>query len=141
VAFDWREGVSYRLRLAAAEPHAWLGSVVDMSSDVTTDIGRIRVPDGWGGLSSDSASWIEYYGDTTSLGGCERIPRATVRWEAAGGTQLVTGAGLLGVGTSSLTVRPTAARHHLAVGPDLCSNSAITDLPPPALGAVHTMGG
>jgi len=141
VPFDWRGGVTYRLRITAAGPHTWLGSVVDISTGAVTEIGRIRVPDPWGGLSTFSVSWIEYYGDTTKLATCGQIPRAAVRWEAAGGTQLTTGTGLLGLGSSSLAVRPTSTHDHLAVGPDLCPNSSITALRPPALGAEQVVGG
>jgi hypothetical protein len=140
VPFEWREGVTYGLQVVLAAPHVWQANVVDGGTGAVTVVGQIRVPDSWGGLSTFSVSWIEYYGDTTVLKACSDIPLARIRWDGAAGVRTFPG-GLLGIGSSTLVAPPASLNNHLTPGPALCSNSSITDSSPRGSGVVQAMGG
>jgi len=139
VPFEWREGVTYGLQVVQSAPHQWEARVIDGATGGVTVIGRIGVPETWGGLSTFSVSWIEYYGDTRSLPGCGAIPVARVRWDGAAGSQSTRG-GLLGLGTTTIAVQPPSLHNHLAVGPGLCPNSSITDVAPVGRAVVQVVG-
>ena len=139
VPFEWREGVTYGLQVVQSAPHQWEARIVDGASGGVTVIGRIGVPETWGGLSTFSVSWIEYYGDTRALAGCGAIPVARVRWDGAAGSQSTPG-GLLGLGSTTTAVPPPSLHNHLAVGSGLCPNSSITDVAPLGRAVVQVVG-
>lgn len=139
IPFDWRQGVSYRLRVALVGPHVWQASVVDTSSGIPTVIGQIRVPEAWGGLATYSVTWIEHYGDTGTYSSCADIPRAQARWGQGAGTQA--SQGLLRAGPAAAMTTATVINNHLAVGDGRCSNSSVTELEPKESGSVQTLGG
>jgi len=140
VPYEWREGVTYRLQVFLAAPHLWQANVVDVSTGAVTVVGQVRVPDTWGGLSTFSVSWIEYYGDTTKLENCADIPVARIRWDGAAGTQALPG-GVLGLGGRNPVTPPTSLHNHLTPGAAHCSNSFVSDLSPVGSGVVQRVGG
>ncbi len=140
VPFEWREGVTYGLQVVRSLPDQWEARIVDAGSGRVTVIGRIGVPEGWGGLSTFAVSWIEYYGDTGALANCRAIPVARVRWDGAAGSVSTPG-GLLGLGSTTSAVQPSSLHNHLAVGTGLCRNSSIDDVGPTGSAVVHVVGG
>jgi len=88
------------------------------------------VPSTWGGLRSDSVSWIEYFGP--QLTNCSALPKAVAVWDT----------GRASVPHSSI-VGALSVHSYLGNLGDVvtCSNSSVSDAAPPSPGAVQTMGG
>ncbi|MEA2716895.1 MAG: hypothetical protein QOI99_1212 [Actinomycetota bacterium] len=78
IPYLWQAGRAYRLRVAATNgrPGWWDASVTDVAGGTTESIGRIRVPDPWGGLDTWSVMWTEYYGGAITR--CEELAHSRV---------------------------------------------------------------
>ncbi|MBD0707301.1 hypothetical protein BU197_02400 [Streptomyces sp. CBMA291] len=59
-AYPWREGVTYRIRIARAGTNGWRASVTDTRADRTTDVATIVLPHDRGGLRS-LTEWVENF--------------------------------------------------------------------------------
>lgn len=80
IAYDWKEGVEYRLRLfeiadasKPAEPEWWGAWLMDMSTKQEVFIGQIKVPANWSWLTSFTNFFVEYF---LSVPSCDQIPYA-----------------------------------------------------------------
>ncbi|HVF14490.1 MAG TPA: DUF3472 domain-containing protein [Acidimicrobiales bacterium] len=76
IPYLWEAGRAYRLRVASDRPGWWDAAVTDSVTGATSWIGRIQVPEGWGGLGSWSVMWTEYYGGPIRR--CEELPHSRV---------------------------------------------------------------
>jgi len=125
----WAENRGYRLTIASTAPGLWQASVVDSSNGQRSSIGTIRVPSSWGGLGSDSVSWIEYYGP--QLTACAAEPRTQVKW---GDGQAAD--------PPAAPVSPISTHNYLSTsaGPR-CANAQVTDDATPSPGSVQSAGG
>lgn len=106
VPFEWAPGETYTLSIERADAAAgtWWKATID-----GTAIGRIRVPDGWGGLAETSIMWTERYAGPLST--CADIRHAS----AVFGTP------------SSRGVEPRTHRNHLSM-PVGCPGSSVADV-------------
>jgi hypothetical protein len=83
--YDWRPGRTYRISLAPTTGSRWEGRICGVSSATPAGgcllIGRIRVPDTWGGTidGHDMHNFTEWYGN--DLGDCSNYPGINVRFE------------------------------------------------------------
>jgi len=124
VAYDWQLNRPYRLlvwRSGEGGYNWWSAYVQDLYAGTYTFIGRILVPRGWGGLSSLSVMWTEYF---RALASCADQPYSRVRF---------------GVPTADGRVSPSTRSNELsAVGPDTCANARITNTRSGSV--IHEMG-
>jgi hypothetical protein len=75
--YDWQPCRPYRLRLAAQESEqggsTWYAAwITDVESETQTLVGRMLVPDEWGGLSSPTSTWSNRIG-WSMLDTCDEI--------------------------------------------------------------------
>jgi hypothetical protein len=75
--YDWQPCRPYRLRLAAQESEpggsTWYAAwVIDVDGETQTLVGRMLVPDAWGGLSSPTSTWSNRIG-WSMLDTCDEI--------------------------------------------------------------------
>ena len=69
IHYNWVVGKTYRLRVfKSASPDWWEAEVQDIVTDISTPIGKIKVPVGRGGLGASSAVFHERYSGTDSCG-------------------------------------------------------------------------
>jgi len=76
IPYRWEAGRVYRLRVATDRRGWWDASVADIAAGTTSWIGRIRVPEDWGGLGEWSVMWTEFYG--ASLSRCQDLAHSRV---------------------------------------------------------------
>ena len=80
--YEWEACRPYRLRLAELEPGAsgstWYGAwVIDVVAATETLLGRMLVPDAWGGLTSPTSTWSNRIG-WGMLEACEDVEPVSV---------------------------------------------------------------
>nr|MDQ6949719.1 hypothetical protein [Actinomycetota bacterium] len=127
--FPWAPNRSYRLTIASTAPGQWQASVLDETNGARSVIGTIQVPSAWGGLTSDSVSWIEYYGP--QLTACSAEPRTQVHWGDGQATA-----------PPSPPMSPVSVRSYLTTTPgSRCANASVSDSPSPSPAAVEAVGG
>ena len=92
LAYRWRPGRVYRLRVGQLGAGWWRASVADLAGGAETTVGSIQVPASWGGLdlaARGSAMWVEFYAANAPGGvaAAELVPHTRVRFgtPAAGG--------------------------------------------------------
>ena len=76
IPYLWEAGRAYRLRISTERPGWWDASVTDVAAATTSWIGRIQVPDDWGGLGEWSVMWTEHYGGPVSR--CQDLAHSRV---------------------------------------------------------------
>jgi hypothetical protein len=76
IPYMWEPGRAYRLRVSTETAGWWDASVTDTVTGTTSWIGRIQVPETWGGLGTWSVMWTEYYGG--ALRRCEELAHSRV---------------------------------------------------------------
>jgi uncharacterized protein DUF3472 len=85
LAYQWRPGRVYRLRVAQVRAGWWRASVADLAGGAETTVGSIRVPATWGGLdlaARGSAMWVEFYAANAPGGvaAWDLVPHTRVRF-------------------------------------------------------------
>lgn len=82
IAYDWIVGRTYTLKVQKGTIDSkgiwWVGTVVDMTTNIATEIGRYEVPLTWKGLGDWSVMWTEYFGVRPPT--CEALPYSRVRF-------------------------------------------------------------
>ena len=119
IPYLWEAGRAYRLRVWTPGASWWAASVVDDAGGREHEIGRIRVPEAWGGLDAWSVMWTEYYGGP--LAQCSDMPYSRVVFHTPTADE-----GQVG-----------PARSHSHIGNGTCPTSRIETLPH---GVRHEMG-
>lgn len=86
--YAWVAGRTYQFEvIESSTPHYWDAFVKDMTTAIRTQIGYIRVPSGWGRITSRFDNFVEWY--RAPAPGCNAIPysyvtlgRPTVNFDA-----------------------------------------------------------
>jgi hypothetical protein len=95
--YEWQACRAYRFRFSALAPEpnraaTWYGAwVIDVDAATETSLGRMLVPDAWGGLTSPTTIWSNRFGWRV-LDSCDDI-EAVSTWFGAPATS--SGAGVL----------------------------------------------
>jgi len=116
----WEAGRPYGMRVWTEERAWWSAAVRDQVTGDERLIGRIRVPDDWRRLASQSVSAIRY--DGPPLARCDDVPECQVAYREPTADEG--------------RVKPVRHENHL--GPGTCETSHIADV---RGGVRHGMGG
>lgn len=92
--YNWIAGRPYILKVYQVSSDWWRAQITDTVTGRVTALGRINVPQDWGGLGDWSVSWTEHFIDREPQ--CADLPYSRVRW----GVPISTGA--------TGTVRPSS---------------------------------
>ncbi len=120
VPYPWEAGRPYGMRVWTEERAWWSAAVRDQGTGQETLIGRMRVPDDWRRLASQSVSATRYEGPP--LGRCVDLPECQVAFREPT--------------ADDGRVKPVRHENHL--GPGTCETSHIADVRD---GVRHGMGG
>lgn len=98
INYNWVLGRKYMYRVEQVAPSWWGAWIKDTVTGTEDAIGKIQVPNSWGGLTQTSVVWTEYFGGV-KFQNCNEIPYAKGKWENI---------------LSNNTIRPSSYNPHIA---------------------------
>jgi hypothetical protein len=98
INYEWVQGRTYTFRVEQIAPSWWGAWIKDTVTEKEEAIGKIHVPESWGGLQRTSIIWTEYFGGA-KMQSCNDIPYAKGRWDKI---------------VSDNTIKPSSYNPHIA---------------------------